>query len=476
MTRKQRIRMLALGLVALLGLSTSSIETTLLAQADLPALRAQIESRFEVLPLQDGVVLRPRGRTGNVRSIEIHEGSIAVDGQVVSGAELRSRLGNEADLVIRVSYLTPPDLRTLTGAVAPVAAPAAGGAPGGAAQAPAAAAEPAGDDDRGSGDARDGRRRARERARDRVRDALSGRRGDRSGDRVRFGGSVTVAEDETVDGDVVVFGGAAHVMGRVDGDVVVIGGSADLGPKADVSKDLVVIGGRLNRDPASRVGGDVQEIGVGPFSVPGGISRPQFRTWNWGWMNPFTGMSSLFMTAVRTGVLCLLAVVVVLLGGSYVDRIRALASAEPLKVGAVGFLSQVLAVPAMVVITIVLAITIIGIPFLLLMPFALLALAILALVGFTAVARQLGELVLGRFGERGLGEYAATLAGVLAILSPLLLARVIGIGGGPLWLVSTPLAVVGFCAEYAAWTVGFGAVLFALFGGRPPVTPPPLPQ
>jgi hypothetical protein len=34
---------------------------------------------------------------------------------------------------------------------------------------------------------------------------------------------------------------------------------------------------------------------------------------------------------------------------------------------------------------------------------------------------------------------------------------------------------VGFFVEYAAWTIGFGAVLFSTFGRRVPVTPPPLP-
>ena len=91
----------------------------------------------------------------------------------------------------------------------------------------------------------------------------------------------------------------------------------------------------------------------------------------------------------------------------------------------------------------------------------------LALVGFTAVARELGQLVLGRvWSENGAGVFAATMAGVLLIVSPVLLGRLISIGGGPLWLVSTPLSIVGFVVEYLAWTIGFGAVLFMMFGRR----------
>ena len=286
---------------------------------------------------------------------------------------------------------------------------------------------------------------------------------------MRFGGTITVNEGETVDGDVVVIGGFARVMGRVNGEVVVVGGSAELGPKADVTGDVVVVGGGLKRDPGARIGGEVEEVGVGPDQ-----HQPRHRAGRAGagaagpWFgNPFGGFFSLISTVVRVGILCLLTAIVLLLGGGYVDRIRTLAAAEPLKAGAVGFLSQVLMVPLLVILTIVLIITIVGIPFLLLLPFAVLALAVLALVGFTAVAREVGQKVLGRvWSDNGAGVFAATMAGVLLIVSPVLLGRLVGMGGGPLWLVSTPLSIVGFVVEYLAWTIGFGAVLFMLFGRR----------
>jgi hypothetical protein len=431
------------------GEGAAAAQTT----TDVSDLRAQLDRRFEVLPLQDGVMLRPRGRVTDVRSIEIHEGTIALDGLVVTGAELRNRLGADADLVVRTSFLNSAQLRTLTGGptadTAPVVAP------------PEVTPPPTPDDDRND-------RRARR--------GPFGRRGNSSGDRVRFGGTITVDEGETVEGDVVVIGGMARVNGRVTGEVVVVGGSAQLGPTADVNGDVVVVGGRLDRNPSARIGGEVEEVGVGPINID-----PRFGWPSWGWPNwmagnPFGGFFSLISTVVRVGILCLLTAIVLLVGGNYVERIRTLAAAEPLKAGAVGFLSQVLMVPALVILAVVLVITIIGIPFLLLLPFAVLALAVLALVGFTAVARELGQLVLGRvWSQNGVGVFAATIAGVLLIVSPVLLGRLISIGGGPLWLVSTPLSIVGFVVEYLAWTIGFGAVLFMMFGRRTAITPPPLP-
>ena len=455
-----RLLIVALGAIAF-HVGPGELDAAAQTSTDVSDMRVQLERRFDVLPLQDGVMLRPRSRIGGVRSIEVHEGSIAVDGQEVTGAELRNRLGNDADLVVRVSFLSPAQLRTLTGAAqaepAPVAEPPVPPAP------PDILPPPDPDDN-----ARD--RRAR-------RGPFGRRNGGNSGDRVRFGGTITVNEGETVEGDVVVIGGFARVMGRVTGEVVVVGGSAELGPKADVTGDVVVVGGGLRRDPGARIGGEVEEVGVGPININPNINWPRWGMGPGPWFgNPFGGFFSLISTVVRVGILCLLTAIVLLLGSGYVDRIRSLAAAEPLKAGAVGFLSQVLMVPLLVILTIVLIITIVGIPFLLLLPFAVLALAVLALVGFTAVAREVGQKVLGRvWADSGAGVFAVTMAGVLLIVSPVLLGRLVGMGGGPLWLVSTPLSIVGFVVEYLAWTIGFGAVLFMLFGRRPITSPPPLP-
>ena len=437
---------------------------------DVTALKAQLERRFEVLPLQDGVLLRPRAAIAGVRSVEVHQGAIALDGQVVTGAELRARMGGDADLVVRVSYLGAADQRTLTGAPALAAAaqpsaPPSSGTPE--TVAPAVPTAPS----LGSSDDRTGDRNERSRGRG----GSWGRRGDRgSGDRVRFGGTVTVNENETVDGDVVVIAGRALVRGRVTGDVVVVGGGAELGPQAEVGKDVVVVGGQLSRDPAARVSGEVHTIGVGPLTIDPRVRMPHLGFWDWSWSNPLGSAFSLMSTVARLAILCLLCALVVLVGGVYVDRVGALAVDQPMKSGLVGFLSQVFMLPLTVVTVVVLVITIVGIPFLLLLPFVALALCMVALVGFTAVAQRLGGMALTRFGGPS-GAYFATVLGVLLILGPVLVGRLVAFGGTPLGFVATPLSAIGFLTEYAAWTVGFGAAVFLAFGTSPRVVPPPLP-
>jgi len=81
--------------------------------AERQALARQIEQRFDVLPAQGGVVLRPRTTIRDVRSIQLLDGAIAIDGEPVTGSELRRRLAADADAIIRLSYLSTADQRAL---------------------------------------------------------------------------------------------------------------------------------------------------------------------------------------------------------------------------------------------------------------------------------------------------------------------------------------------------------------------------
>ena len=94
------------------------------AQGHVDELRSRLESRFEIVPIANGVVLTPRFRT-SVKSIELSDATIAIDGTPVTGAELRERLGNDADLVLQVSYLDAEARRSLA-ADEDAAAPKAG--------------------------------------------------------------------------------------------------------------------------------------------------------------------------------------------------------------------------------------------------------------------------------------------------------------------------------------------------------------
>ena len=187
--------------------------------AENAALRQQIERRFEVLLLTDRLVLRPRSAGSSVRIVELAESTIAIDGQPATGAEVRGKLGADADAVLRLSYLDMAQRRALFGGAVPVA-PSVPTLP-----APPAASEPP------------------------IQPAppppIEPRepRRTRRGDQVRFGGNVRVDEDEVVVGDVVAIGGSARIDGEVRGEVVAVGGNVELGPRSLVTEDIAVVGG-----------------------------------------------------------------------------------------------------------------------------------------------------------------------------------------------------------------------------------------
>jgi hypothetical protein len=398
---------------------------------DADRLKLRVEQQFDVLVTRDVVALRPRTPIRDVRWIEVTDRGITIDGATVTGAELRERLGATADLVLSVSYLTHAERARLFSSAGDRPAP------------------PVEADDRPTppppvegGD----RPRPRERTRNEI---------------VRVGGSVTVEENEVVGGDVVAIGGSVTVRGEVQGEVVAVGGAVDLGPQALVAGDVTVVGGTLTRASGATVRGEVHEVSIGMLNFdnwrPRWRDRWEDRPW-WAWRTP-SAFERLMRTLVRFAMYCLLAAIVVLLGRDHVDRIGRLAAAESLKAGAIGLFSQLLFVPLLVIAIILLLITIIGIPFIALIPFGIVALVIIAFVGFTAVANSLGRLFGTRFGFATSDPYVTTFIGVLIVLAPILLARLVAVAiGGFAYPMTFVLSMVGSVGEYLAWTVGFGAM------------------
>ena len=192
-----------------------------------------------------------------------------------------------------------------------------------------------------------------------------------------------------------------------------------------------------------------------------GRGRVVERASPFGGMRRFLGFAGLAATSVRMVALILLACVLILLAPKLVERVGERASAEPVKAGVVGLLLELLFIPTLIFTVILLVVTIIGIPLLALVPLGLLAAAIVLLTGFTAVAHRVGEWAAARFGWSSPGPYLLTAAGIVIILAPLLVARIVGIAAGGLAVVTVPLTVIGALLEYLAWTIGLGAAALA---------------
>lgn len=421
-----------------------------LSADDRDALRDRVRARYDIVTLGDGIGLVPKTRTGDVRLIELTDGTVRVNGAIVTGRELRDRLGADADLVVRLSFLDPADRRQVLEAERPpapeVEAPRAPEAPPAPEPPPAPEARPR-----------------------RDRSTMY-----RRGDTVRITGRLHIQEDELVTGDVVMIAGAVRVDGIVRGDVVVVAGGLELGRTAEVEGETTVVAGRIRREPGARVSGRVNEILIGPpdFDIHFGRMGP-IPWWYWPW-HPFARMTRLMFTLMRLALVGLVATLVLFVAPRAIDRIGDRVAADPVKSGIAGVLAQLLFVPVLVVTCVILAISIIGIPLLLLVPFAVVGALFALLVGFTGAAYRLGVWVQRRFGAGEPRPLLALWTGLLVALALTLSARFVGLGGPMTDMFAVFLAVVGFLAEYLVWTVGLGGAILARFSGRraaPPATP-----
>ena len=397
------------------------------------ALRDRIEARYDIVPLNDGIALRPKARGRDIRLIEVTGGSIAINGTVVSGRELRERAGADADAILRLSYLSDAEQRELFAAPAPASAlpdaqPVERAEPG-----------PAAPPSRPTAPSSGGGRRT-------------------TGERVRVFGDVVVQPDEVINGQVVAVLGSVRVDGEVTDQVVAVLGSVDLGPKAIVRGDIVSVGGRVRRAAGAQAQGSVTEVAVG-----GSGMRVHMSPWldDWGpWQfGSFGEVPRLVGTGVRACLLILVAGIALVVARRSVEASAQRVSDNPVKATLIGLVAQLMILPVLIVTAILLAISIIGIPLLLLLPFVVLFLILMAVVGFTGTAVAIGSAVRRRLAPDATAPFVSLAVGILVILSPLLIGRMLSVIGWP----ATPFAMLlmgtGFGVELLAWASGFGAVL-----------------
>ena len=415
-------------------------------------LRMQLSSRYDIVALQQGIALVPKTANPRVRMIQVVNGAVTVDGDTLTAAQLRDRLGSDAGPIVQLTYLSAAEQRQLAapeGAAPPGATPGAAPVPPSVTiptpPAPPAPEPPA-------------------------------RSVERKGDVVRIGGgAVDVAENERVDGDVVAIGGPVTVNGEVTGDVVGVGGGLTLGPHAVVRGEVTAVGGPFKRDPQAQVFGKINEIGIGA----NGQTIPPY---NINMRNILFGtlasrVQRFVTTIVRVLMFILFALIVTAVGQRPVQQIAARIGAEPVRSGLMGLLAEILFVPVLVVTILALVISIIGIPLLVLVPFAIILVGIVMLVGFTGTAYLVGGWTLDRFGRTERNPYLIAAIGIVVIAGLTLVGRLFALAVGG---IGAPFYIAGYLLEYLAWTVGFGAAIQTWIHMRrgpaaPMTTPPPEP-
>ena len=414
-------------------------------------LRTQLSSRYDIVALQQGIALVPKTANPRVRMIQVINGAVTVDGDTLTAAQLRDRLGVDAGPIVQLTYLSAAEQRQLASPEAEAAQTAPGAAPSppsASTPTPAPPVPPAPEP--------------------------PARAVERKGDIVRIGGgAVNVAENERVEGDVVAIGGPVTVDGEVTGDVVGVGGGLTLGPHAVVRGEVTAVGGPFKRDPQAQVFGKVNEIGIGGNGQTLPPYRINMRDALFGSLASRVGRLS--TTIVRVLMFILFALIVTAVAQRPVQQIAARISAEPVRAGLVGLLAEILFAPVLVVTILALVISIIGIPLLLLVPFGIILVGVVMLVGFTGAAHLAGTWTLERFGRAERNPYLIAAVGIVVIAGLTLIGRLFALAIGGL---GAPFYIAGYLLEYLAWTIGFGAAIQTWLHMRrgtaaPPMTPPP---
>lgn len=307
----------------------------------------------------------------------------------------------------------------------------------------------------------------------------------------KVGEDVVVAAGEVLEGDLILVDGDLEVAGRIDGDVVLTGGTVRLLEDGVITGDLRIAEGSLERSGGS-VEGSLQEFDSGARatvdkaqmealrqeleseirrdlrSTMGERPRPSHNLFLGVLGNLGSAIAGLLSDLVTFLVLAVLGVMAVHFQRERLEVVATTARRAPMRSAVVGMAGGFFLIPIWIVGVIALAITIIGIPVLLAwIPLFPIAAALAALLGFLAVARNVGEWVAeqeykGLEWIRGSNTFYTVIAGVGALMVPCLAAsasRILGFG-----FLTGILSFVGTMVTFVAVSVGFGAVLLTRGG------------
>lgn len=301
---------------------------------------------------------------------------------------------------------------------------------------------------------------------------------DGAGSGIVITGNHTVAAGETVDGMVVV-GGNLRVEGEVTGDAVVVGGNLLLEPGGVVAGHAIVTDGQIVQN-GGRVHGEMRMVsgegGGASVIAPGGDRPPREiaaearagrdRSDRGMFRGIQRGIAGIMSTLAFGLVLAGAGALLIFYGSRYLETVSDTVRTSTVRSGGVGMAALFLVVPAFVVLVVALAVSIIGIPFLLVaVPLYPLAIAVAGGFGLLAAAHALGERTAEQrhapYERRNSYTYLFTGLGML--LTPLIAADLIAMTGF-LGIIGGILKVFTWVAIWIAMTIGFGAVILSRLG------------
>lgn len=214
-----------------------------------------------------------------------------------------------------------------------------------------------------------------------------------NGDAVAVFGSIAVNGDMT--GDTVAIFGDVTVSGTVDGDAVAVFGKISVKNNGSINGDAIGIAGGVEKAPGASIRGEIADINA-PFDIKrhdGFIPRVSYGD-----------MIGLFVVYAFSCLALLIAP----------DRVSLMAEQSKQGLGrrfGIGFLIMMLFIPAAAVLSVLLAITVVGIIFI---PFIFIAFILVAFAGMVALEVAIGRRVTGQLEGRN-SLYIHLLVGVVLV-------------------------------------------------------------
>ena len=251
-----------------------------------------------------------------------------------------------------------------------------------------------------------------------------------------FEGDVTIEEGKVIPGDVVCVGGSIELSqgAVVQGDAVAVGGSVQLQKGALVLGDAVSVLGRVDVERGAQVMGNRVNVGPGSF-FSGNVTHTKR-----GWLTSL-GPFGLFPTLALFAIIYLVGLLILRMWPERVRNVGHAMFENPVRSFTVGFLCWLLLLP----LTVLLAISLVGIPLILLLP---LAIFLSIVIGLSSFALKVGESLPAGPGQRFVPPAALGMG-----MTVLLLVAFVP------WLGISMLALLQFFALGASVGSRFGRAL-----------------
>jgi hypothetical protein len=279
-----------------------------------------------------------------------------------------------------------------------------------------------------------------------------------------FGGEAELAG--TIIGDVAIFGGQAEISGFVDGDMAVLGGNLYADSTASVAGDCILLGGTISGDGKDTIGctsfGDLPNLAIPAFvGSQGGVDLPLPPLRHVREVGHGPGFFGAVGSAIgRSMFLGLIALVLAAAAPNQLNRVSRTMRQKPGATGAVGLLTLIAGISLITIIAVISAVLILicigilGIPLVIVMSLALFGAWVM---GWIAAGSLLGQKMVGwlKISSKSLPVTAVLGTLTLTMAAGLLSSMPWWLGGWVWWLVA---AAIG-CA-------GLGAAALTRFGTR----------